>query len=141
MRHRGPDWSELYSYRTYRKLYLTHMTLGGNVVCNKTSKNQTILTAKTHKNLPCRCSPLPRASEYRRNWYVLLFPASSMVWLTPCVDSGAQPLTNEDDTLILAVNGEIYNHRILRKQLKGKPNFKTASDCEVILHLVGLSNS
>ncbi|KAI5809702.1 hypothetical protein DFH27DRAFT_628923 [Peziza echinospora] len=51
------------------------------------------------------------------------------------IESGAQPLTNSDDTLILAVNGEIYNHRILRKQLKHKPVFKTASDCEVILHL------
>lgn len=51
------------------------------------------------------------------------------------IDSGAQPLTSEDDSLILAVNGEIYNHRILRKQLKGTSKFKTASDCEVILHL------
>ncbi|KAF8474875.1 hypothetical protein BDZ91DRAFT_711929 [Kalaharituber pfeilii] len=51
------------------------------------------------------------------------------------IDSGAQPLTNEDDTILLAVNGEIYNHRILRKQIKDDPKFKTASDCEVILHL------
>ncbi|SCZ95883.1 BZ3500_MvSof-1268-A1-R1_Chr8-1g09859 [Microbotryum saponariae] len=52
------------------------------------------------------------------------------------VDTGAQPITNEDETLILAVNGEIYNHRALRKQLKN-PNakFKTHSDCEVIMHL------
>jgi asparagine synthase (glutamine-hydrolysing) len=51
------------------------------------------------------------------------------------VDSGAQPLTNEDSSIILTVNGEIYNHKILRKQLKGTPKFKTSSDCEVILHL------
>ncbi|KAI5784575.1 asparagine synthase-domain-containing protein, partial [Geopyxis carbonaria] len=51
------------------------------------------------------------------------------------IDSGAQPLVNEDGTIFLAVNGEIYNHRILRKQLKGNPQFKTHSDCEVILHL------
>lgn len=43
---------------------------------------------------------------------------------------------NEEETLFLAVNGEIYNHRILRKQLKVEPVFKTHSDCEVILHLV-----
>ncbi|TGZ80440.1 glutamine-hydrolyzing asparagine synthase [Ascodesmis nigricans] len=51
------------------------------------------------------------------------------------IDSGAQPLVNKEETLFLAVNGEIYNHRILRKQLKGDPHFKTHSDCEVILHL------
>jgi asparagine synthase (glutamine-hydrolysing) len=52
------------------------------------------------------------------------------------LDSGAQPITNEDSTLILAVNGEIYNHRALRKSLKKEHKFKTHSDCEVILHLV-----
>ncbi|KAJ5231574.1 uncharacterized protein N7469_006162 [Penicillium citrinum] len=36
------------------------------------------------------------------------------------VDSGAQPLVNDDSSLALAVNGEIYNHRILRKNLKTK---------------------
>ncbi|KAJ5569942.1 Asparagine synthase glutamine-hydrolyzing [Penicillium hispanicum] len=51
------------------------------------------------------------------------------------VDTGAQPLVNEDETLALAVNGEIYNHRILRKNLKTKYNFKTHSDCEVIIPL------
>ncbi|KAJ3112580.1 asparagine synthetase [Phlyctochytrium bullatum] len=51
------------------------------------------------------------------------------------VDSGAQPLTNEDETVLLAVNGEIYNHVTLRKQLKKPAKFKTHSDCEVILHL------
>ena len=51
-------------------------------------------------------------------------------------DTGAQPLYNEDGSLILAVNGEIYNHRVLRKQLKTPYKFKTHSDCEVILPLV-----
>ncbi|KAI9828997.1 MAG: asparagine synthetase [Thelocarpon impressellum] len=51
------------------------------------------------------------------------------------VDSGAQPLTNEEGTLVLAVNGEIYNHRVLRKQLKTPYQFKTFSDCEVIIPL------
>ncbi|KAL2223408.1 asparagine synthetase [Thermoascus aurantiacus ATCC 26904] len=51
------------------------------------------------------------------------------------VDSGAQPLVNDDGTLALAVNGEIYNHRILRKGLKTEYNFKTHSDCEVIIPL------
>lgn len=51
-------------------------------------------------------------------------------------DTGAQPLVNEDETTILAVNGEIYNHVALRKGLKSAPKFKTHSDCEVIMHLV-----
>ncbi|KAI0017720.1 asparagine synthase [Xylariomycetidae sp. FL0641] len=51
------------------------------------------------------------------------------------VESGAQPLTNEDESIILAVNGEIYNHRLIRKQLKKPYHFKTTSDCEVIIPL------
>ncbi|KAK9448390.1 uncharacterized protein V1518DRAFT_418851 [Limtongia smithiae] len=51
------------------------------------------------------------------------------------LDSGAQPLTNEDDTLALGVNGEIYNHVILRHKSCSGYNFKTQSDCEVIIPL------
>lgn len=49
--------------------------------------------------------------------------------------SGAQPLKSEDGNLILTVNGEIYNHIELRKQLKEDYHFLTKSDCEVILAL------
>lgn len=49
--------------------------------------------------------------------------------------SGKQPLVSEDEQLILAANGEIYNHRDLRKQFEGKYSFQTQSDCEVILAL------
>lgn len=49
--------------------------------------------------------------------------------------SGKQPLFSPDNTLVLAANGEIYNHRELRKQFEGKYEFKTKSDCEVILAL------
>ncbi len=49
--------------------------------------------------------------------------------------SGKQPLLSDDGNLILAVNGEIYNHMELRKQFEGKYNFQTASDSEVILPL------
>ena len=49
--------------------------------------------------------------------------------------SGKQPLLSADGKLVLAANGEIYNHRELRKQFEGKYNFKTESDCEVILAL------
>jgi asparagine synthetase B (glutamine-hydrolysing) len=55
--------------------------------------------------------------------------------------SGAQPLVNDEGTVSLAVNGEIYNHRILRKGLKTPYNFKTHSDCEVIIPLVRIQTT
>ena len=50
-------------------------------------------------------------------------------------ESGGQPLYSKDRKLILAVNGEIYNHREIRNQYAGKYDFLTGSDCEVILAL------
>ena len=49
--------------------------------------------------------------------------------------SGKQPLVSDDNSIILAVNGEIYNHQEIRKAFEGKYSFKTQSDCEVILPL------
>ena len=49
--------------------------------------------------------------------------------------SGKQPLFSPDKSVVLAANGEIYNHRELRKQFEGKYDFQTASDCEVLLAL------
>lgn len=49
--------------------------------------------------------------------------------------SGKQPLLSSDGRLVLAANGEIYNHRALRKQFEGTYEFQTESDCEVILAL------
>ncbi|MEX0359411.1 MAG: asparagine synthase (glutamine-hydrolyzing), partial [Allomuricauda sp.] len=49
--------------------------------------------------------------------------------------SGKQPLFSEDGKLVLAANGEIYNHKELRAQFDGKYQFKTKSDCEIILAL------
>ncbi|XP_010269254.1 PREDICTED: asparagine synthetase [glutamine-hydrolyzing] 3-like [Nelumbo nucifera] len=48
--------------------------------------------------------------------------------------SGDQPLYNEDKTIVVTVNGEIYNHEELRGKLKSH-KFRTGSDCEVITHL------
>lgn len=48
--------------------------------------------------------------------------------------SGKQPLYNESNTVVLAVNGEIYNHREIRAKYPDY-NFLTKSDCEVILAL------
>lgn len=49
--------------------------------------------------------------------------------------SGAQPLFSPDKKQVLAVNGEIYNHRELRERFKGTYEFQTGSDCEVLLAL------
>jgi asparagine synthase (glutamine-hydrolysing) len=49
--------------------------------------------------------------------------------------SGGQPLKSSDGSLILSVNGEIYNHMELRKSLVKSYDFLTHSDCEVILAL------
>ncbi len=49
--------------------------------------------------------------------------------------SGKQPLVSDDGKNIIAVNGEIYNHKELRKEFSSSYNFKTNSDCEVILPL------
>ena len=49
--------------------------------------------------------------------------------------SGGQPLFSPDRKQVLAVNGEIYNHREIRAEFAGKYEFQTGSDCEVILAL------
>ncbi len=50
-------------------------------------------------------------------------------------ESGGQPLYSPDRKQVLAVNGEIYNHQDIRRQLAGSYDFQTGSDCEVILAL------
>ncbi|MBT1065478.1 asparagine synthase B [Bowmanella sp. Y26] len=51
------------------------------------------------------------------------------------LDNGAQPLISNNNQQILAVNGEIYNHKQLEAGLETPYAFKTKSDCEVILPL------
>ncbi|KAH7389535.1 hypothetical protein DE146DRAFT_680365 [Phaeosphaeria sp. MPI-PUGE-AT-0046c] len=76
-----------------------------------------------------------RGPDWSGNWVandtILVHERLSIVG----VDTGAQPLVNDEGTVSLAVNGEIYNHRVLRKGLKTPYNFKTHSDCEVIIPL------
>src|SRR5436190_15938423 len=49
--------------------------------------------------------------------------------------TGHQPIANEDETCRIVFNGEIYNHRALRRELEAKEHiFRTKSDTEVILH-------
>ena len=51
------------------------------------------------------------------------------------VEHGAQPLYSKSGAVALAVNGEIYNHRTLQRELGASFQPRTASDCEVILGL------
>ena len=51
------------------------------------------------------------------------------------VKSGKQPIISNNDEIILAVNGEIYNHKLIRKDSKFNYDYKTESDCEVIIPL------
>ena len=50
-------------------------------------------------------------------------------------ESGGQPLFSPDGRQVLAVNGEIYNHQDIRRRLSNHYEFRTGSDCEVILAL------
>jgi asparagine synthase (glutamine-hydrolysing) len=52
------------------------------------------------------------------------------------VPGGHQPICNEDETIWIVYNGEIYNYKLLRQELEKKGHiFKTNSDTEVIVHL------
>jgi len=51
-------------------------------------------------------------------------------------ETGRQPLTNEDGTIMLTFNGEIYDYNLLRKRLeKLGHKFKSQTDSEVLVHL------
>src|SRR5579859_4884573 len=52
------------------------------------------------------------------------------------LDTGEQPMSNEDDSVWLVFNGEIYNHRDLRPGLEVRGHrFRSQCDAEVVLHL------
>jgi asparagine synthase (glutamine-hydrolysing) len=51
------------------------------------------------------------------------------------LSSGQQPLSNEDRTVWISFNGEIYNYKELQQQLKASHTFRTRSDTETIVHL------
>lgn len=71
------------------------------------------------------------SGEYRAQHVALAAQRLSII----DVEGGGQPLYNEDRSLAIVANGEIYNHVELRLFLEGRGHrFNTASDCESILH-------
>ncbi|MDX1677983.1 asparagine synthase (glutamine-hydrolyzing), partial [Arsukibacterium sp.] len=71
------------------------------------------------------------SGSYLNNNIALGMHRLSVIDLT----SGQQPVSNDDGSLVLVCNGEIYNYRELRTQLADHYPFKTQSDVEVILAL------
>jgi len=49
-------------------------------------------------------------------------------------ENGRQPMHDDEEAVVIAVNGEIYNYRALKKELRKRHTFKSASDSEVILY-------
>ncbi|MBI4307953.1 MAG: asparagine synthase (glutamine-hydrolyzing) [Chloroflexi bacterium] len=62
----------------------------------------------------------------------LAFRRLAILDLSP---AGRQPMTNEDGTLWIAYNGEIYNYPDLRRELEPRHPFRSRADTEAILHL------
>ena len=70
-------------------------------------------------------------SYYKDDFIAMGFRRLSIIDLK----SGRQPMTNEDESMVITFNGEIYNFKEIKKDLVKKGHiFKTNSDTEVILH-------
>jgi asparagine synthase (glutamine-hydrolysing) len=69
--------------------------------------------------------------EYSENGLYLGHRRLSIIDLS---ENGKQPMTNLEQDIIVTVNGEIYNYKKIRDELKEKYNFRSESDSEVILH-------
>ncbi|MCO7224295.1 asparagine synthase (glutamine-hydrolyzing) [Pleionea sp. CnH1-48] len=70
-------------------------------------------------------------SFYHDDFLSLAFRRLSIV----DVEGGQQPIWDQENKVFVVVNGEIYNHKELRSQLKNEHHFSTESDSEIVLHL------
>jgi asparagine synthase (glutamine-hydrolysing) len=86
----------------------------------------------------CMCRAMERRGPDASHTFVdrelmLTHARLAIIDLSP---AGAQPLWNEDGTIAVIVNGEIYNHRTLRRELLARGHrFRSHSDSEPIVHL------
>lgn len=51
------------------------------------------------------------------------------------LEHGRQPIANEDKSLLVMVNGELYNHKDLRSELREEHHFQSNTDSEILVHL------
>ncbi|TQV82771.1 asparagine synthase (glutamine-hydrolyzing) [Aliikangiella coralliicola] len=70
-------------------------------------------------------------SIYQDEFLSFVFRRLSIIDL----EDGAQPIWNEENSICVAVNGEIYNHLELRNNLEQQHTFSSKSDSEIVLHL------
>lgn len=103
----------------------------GIVACHHVPDANAFMPRALKMSEKCRHRGPDCSGSYSSNKTILTHERLSIVGAT----SGAQPLINQDESIALTVNGEIYNHKLIRKALPGTYNFKTKSDCEVILPL------
>lgn len=75
----------------------------------------------------------PNGSGKFKNKYLQL--AHSRLSIIDLSSKGKQPMCNEDGTIWVVCNGEIYNHQKLRDKLREEHKFKSKTDTEIILHL------
>ena len=90
--------------------------------------------ALAHRFLRCLHQRGPNGSGWHHDGDTLL--AHTRLSIIDLSDAGLQPLWNEDRTVGVIANGEIYNFRPLRRSLETRGHrFRGGSDCEVVVHL------
>ena len=124
LRHRGPDWSGIHQEK-------------------KCVRAPTRRAAASRSRPPApggtpspTCARRPRADRPARDPPCSNFLMHERLAIMDPT-SGDQPLYNEDKTVIVTVNGEIYNHLALKREIQARRarKFGSESDCEVIAHM------
>lgn len=103
----------------------------GIVACHHVPDANAFMPTALRMSEKCRHRGPDCSGSFSSNNTILAHERLSIVGAS----SGAQPLINNDESIALTVNGEIYNHILIRKSLPATYTFKTKSDCEVIIPL------
>ncbi|POS88074.1 hypothetical protein EPUL_000289 [Erysiphe pulchra] len=103
----------------------------GIVACHHVPDTNAFMPTALRMSEKCRHRGPDCSGSYSSNNTILAHERLSIVGTS----SGAQPLISQDESIALTVNGEIYNHILIRKSLPSTYIFKTKSDCEVIIPL------